>query len=108
MIHLTQAQHDDLQARAAQRDALLAEMVYLLDELQNRSDPRIDAVRTMVAYLAGGMPASRPTELPAQRRSMDSAIQKIVDGAPNPVPLAFPMRCPGCGDSFQLGLGVTL
>ena len=108
MIHLTQAQHDDLQARAAQRDALLAEMVYLLDELQNRSDPRIDAVRTMVARLAGGMPVAVPTELPAQRRSMDAAIRKIVDGAPNPVPLAFPVRCPSCGDSFQLGLGVTL
>ena len=108
MIHLTQAQHDDLQARAAQRDALLAEMAYLLDELQNRSDPRIDAVRTMVAHLAGGMPAAALSELPAQRRSMDVAIQKIVDGAPNPVPLAFPVRCPSCGDSFQLGLGVPL
>ena len=106
MIHLTKTQHDNLQARAAQRDALFAEMAFLLEELQHRSDPRINAVRTMVERLADDIPVAAPTELPAQRRSMDAATQKIVDGAPNPVPLAFPVRCPSCGDAIQVELGV--
>jgi hypothetical protein len=106
MIQLTQTQHDDLQARAAQRDALRSEILYLLVELQNLNDPRIKAIRTRVACLFDEIPVQVPTAIPAQPRLMDPAIQRIVDSVPNPVPLAFPVCCPSCGDSFRVGLGV--
>lgn len=61
-----------------------------------------------IAKVLGEQPcASDPVKSDKQTPlSIKDSIQKIVDAAPNPVPLQFNVTCNHCGGEMKIGLGV--